>query len=460
MKSIDMTQGKVTPLLIKFAIPLMLGDLFQQLYIAVDSAIVGRYAGDISLAAVGANTFLIRLIIGLFVGISAGASVVIAHCVGAKEDKKLKDAVHTMAGLTLVGGIALSIFGILVANTLLHCVSTPADIMDEASAYLKIYMAGAMFELIYNVGSGILRSFGDSKRPFIYLVIASVVNIVLDFVFVAVLKMGAKGAAIATVISFFVCAVAVIYSMVTTTEAFRIDVKKIRIDKYIVPEVLKMGLPAGIQSMIVALSNVIIQAHINAMGKEMVAGFGVFNKVDGILMLPGPAIAMATMTFVGQNYGAGKGKRILEGIKAMCILETIVWAVGFAICMVFGDKIFYIFSSDELVVYYAKLTMYFDIPFYLALDIGYAMSCVIRAMGHSREASILFITGMCFIRQGWILLAIKIGLGIYGVLASYPISWIITVLTFFGYTLYLSKKGEFRDSECVDSGEEMIEELA
>ena len=201
MKSMDMTEGRVLPLIVKFAVPLMLGDLFQQLYIATDSAIVGQFAGGEALAAVGSTTFLIRLIIGLFVGISAGASVVIAQSAGAKDYNKLKASVHTMAGLTLLGGMILTVFGIAVTVPLLHLVSTPADIMEQAAIYLKIYFAGSLFNLIYNVGSGILRSFGDSKRPFLYLVVSSVVNVVLDIVFIAGFSMGTAGAALATIIA-------------------------------------------------------------------------------------------------------------------------------------------------------------------------------------------------------------------------------------------------------------------
>ena len=236
MKNLSMTEGKVTPLLIRFAIPLMLGDLFQQLYIAADTAIVGKFAGDTALAAVSSSTFLIRMLIGLFVGISAGASVVISH----------------------------------------------------------------------NVGAGVLRSVGDSRRPFLFLVISSLSNILLDCLFIICFQMGVFGAALATVLSQAVNAICVLYVMIRTTQPYRLIVKEIRIQRAYVGEILQMGLPAGIQSVIVSLSNVIVQYYINTVGSDAVAGFGIFNKVDGVIMLPGSALAMAAMTFIGQNFGAKK----------------------------------------------------------------------------------------------------------------------------------------------------------
>lgn len=267
MKSIDLTKGKVLWGMVYFAIPIMLGDLFQQLYIATDSIIVGQFAGETALAAVSATTFLIRLVIGLFVGISAGASVVIAQSVGARNEKKQEAAIHTMAGLTLLGGGLLTIFGVCIAKPLLLAVGTPADIMPDALLYLRIYFSGALFELIYNVGSGILRAFGDSKRPFWYLLASSVTNIVLDLLLIAGFHMGAAGAGLATVLAQGVSAVGIVAAMLKKEQPYRITANKIRIEKALVPEILQMGLPAGLQSMIVALSNVLVQAKYQCIGK-------------------------------------------------------------------------------------------------------------------------------------------------------------------------------------------------
>lgn len=446
MKGMDMTEGKVLPLMIRFAIPLMLGDLFQQLYIAADSAILGQFAGAGALAAVGATTFLIKLIIGLFVGISAGASVIIAQSAGGKDYKKLGEAIHTMAGLTIYGGMLLTVIGIVITKPLLHMISTPADIMEQSAVYLRIYFAGALADLVYNVGSGILRSFGDSKRPFIYLVISSLVNIILDLLLIAGFGMGVEGAALATVIAQVVSAVLVIYSMIKTDQPYRLIYSKIKVKKKLVPAILQMGLPAGLQSMIVALSNVIVQANINSVGIAAVAGFGVFNKVDGLIMLPINAIAIAAMTFTGQNYGAGKKKRIVSGIKVIFLMELLAWLIGAVICLLFGKSLFYLFTSDTDVIYYAKLTMLFDIPCYWAMASGYTMTCVIRGMGRSKAASFIFVANMCGMRQLWILFANWRNMGIEGILLSYPVSWLLTLASTLLYALYLKKMGEFNEN--------------
>lgn len=444
MKSMDLTKGNVLQKIVQFAIPIMLGDLFQQLYIAADSVIVGRFAGETALAAVSATTFLIRLVIGLFVGISAGASVVIAQSVGAGNENKQEASIHTMAGLTLLGGGLLTIFGVCIAKPLLLAVGTPADIMPEALIYLRIYFSGALFELIYNVGSGILRAFGDSKRPFWYLLASSVTNIVLDLLLIAVFHMGAAGAGLATVLAQGVSAVCIVLAMLKKGQPYRITVNKIRIEKALVPEILQMGLPAGLQSMIVALSNVLVQANINALGSAVVAGFGVFNKVDGVIMLPVSAIATSAMTFTGQNYGAGKKKRIVQGIWAMIFLEVVSWLIGCVICLAAGEQIFSLFTDNKEIIYYAKLTMQYDIPFYWAMGIAYALTCIIRGMGRSRAASIIFVFTMCVLRQVWILLANALGLGIAGILSSYPVSWLFAVAGSALYALYLKRIGEFR----------------
>ena len=451
MKGMDMTEGKILPMMVKFAIPLMLGDLFQQLYVTTDSVIIGQFAGIEALAAVGATFFLIRLIIGLFIGISAGASVVISQCTGAKDYVKLSRSIHTMAGLTIYGGIVLTAIGVLFAKPLLKLVATPADIMDQAVIYLRIYFTGAFAELVYNVGGGVLRAFGDSKRPFIFLVISSIVNIFLDLLFVGVFHMGTAGAALATALSQVVSAVLVVYTMIYTNEHYKLHLVKIHIDKRLVPEILQMGLPAGLQSMIVALSNVIVQANINSAGTAVVAGFGVFNKIDGLIMLPISALAVTAMTFTGQNYGAGKKKRIISGIKWLWVLEGVTWLIGAGICVLFGDRLFYLFTDDAKVIYYARMNMNYCIPCYWAMSIGYAMSCVIRGMGRSKEASILFVMNMCVMRQIWILFAKWKQMGVEGIILSYPVSWVLTVGTMLLYALYLRQKGEFNEN--ADQGE-------
>lgn len=443
----DMTKGNVTKLLLKFALPIMLGDLFQQLYIAVDTAIVGRYAGSTALVAVGSTIFLIRLVIGLFVGISAGASVVLAHSVGAADHDKSSRTVHTMAGLTLIGGLTLSMLGILCAKGLLCLVATPEDVLKEATIYLQIYLGGAIFDLIYNVGSGVLNAYGNSKKAFLYLMSSSVTNIMLDYLFIRVIPLGVIGAASATVLSQALAATLIIVDMRRTKQSYRLYVDKIRLESKLVSEILKMGLPAGFQSMIVALSNVIVQLNVNHYGSAVVGGFSIFNKVDGVLMLPCISLATAAMSYTGQNYGAGKGKRILKGVQVTFLMEMVGWLIGTIACIFWGREIIGIFTEDEEIIAFGLLTMKYMIPCYWTMGVSYAFTCMIRGMGRSRSASLISIMNMCVARQIWILIANACHMGFKGILLSYPISWILTLAGAVLYGLYLNRIGDFDEDK-------------
>lgn len=443
----DMTKGNVTKLLMKFALPIMLGDLFQQLYIAADTAIVGQYAGSLALVAVGSTIFLIRLVIGLFVGISAGASVVLSHSVGAKDDSKAGRTVHTMAGLTIIGGIVLSVLGIFGAKGLLRLVATPEDVLQEATIYLQIYLGGALFDLIYNVGSGILNAYGNSRKAFFFLMSSSVVNILLDILLVKCIPLGVVGAAMATVISQALAAVLIIIEMSRTSQSYHLYISKVRLESELVSEILRMGLPAGFQSMIVALSNVIVQLNINHYGSAVVGGFSIFNKIDGVLMLPCISLATAAMSYTGQNYGASKGNRIIKGIQATFIMEMAGFLIGTLACIFWGREILTIFTSDEKIIAYGLITMQYLIPFYWTMTVSYALLCIIRGMGRSKEASIISIMNMCVARQIWIVIANACGMGYKGILLSYPVSWILTLAGAVLYGLYLKKTGEFNEDK-------------
>lgn len=272
--------------------------------------------------------------------------------------------------------------------------------------------------------------------------ISSVCNIVLDYFFIAILEMGVAGAAAATVLSQVINAVCVLYVMIRTTQPYKLVIREIRIYKEYIGEIFRMGLPAGLQSVIVSLSNVIVQYHINTMGTNVVAGFGVFNKVDGVIMLPGGAFAMATMTFVGQNYGAKKYDRIKVGLKSMCFLMLAGWFVGCLICVFFSTPICKIFTDEAEIIFYAKKTMRYMIPAYFAMNIGYGFTCAIRALNRSRAASITFVSCMCLMRQAWIIVMNHFDAGLEGVLLSYPFSWLLTLAVTGSYILYLGNRSK------------------
>lgn len=449
MKKLDMTEGNIMSLLLRFAIPLMLGDLFQQLYIAVDSAMIGNFAGAIPLAAVGSTTFLIRLVIGLFIGMSVGASVVVAQAVGAKNYEKVSGVIHTIISLAFVGGIFLSIFAVFITPYLLDLVSTPAEVMPAAVIYLSIYFAGALFNLIFNVCSSIMQAFGDSKRPFIYLVISSIINIILDYTFIKWFGMGIAGAALATIISQLISMILILINMSATKEEYHISLRKLHIQACYIKEILQMGVPTGLQSAIVGLSNVIMQESINEARKAAMAGFGVFNKVDGIIMLPLASVALACTTFSGQNYGAGNRRRVRRGISSIIVLEMIGWILGSLVCVLGGKAIFGLFTNDAEIIKYAVMTMNYMIPLYWCMEIGYALTCIFRGMGKSHQASILFIFNMCIVRVGflWVMNHLSTVDLCANVLKAYQFSWIMTFIGSVLYALYLNYKGEFSNIE-------------
>ena len=281
-----MTEGVIWKQLLLFSFPLLIGNLFQQLYNTVDSIVVGNFIGSQALAAVGSSNSLINLIIGMFMGIATGAGVIISQYYGAADEKKLSWAVHTCIALSLIGGVLLSILGVVLSPFILKWMGTPEDVIDNSVIYFRIFFSGSLFNLLYNMAAGILRAVGDSKRPLYYLCVSSVINIVLDLVFVVTFSMGIAGVGYATIIAQAVSAALAIWALMGTKDIYRVELKKIAIDRRMMKRILAIGIPSGLQQSIISLSNVIVQANINAYGSAAMAGYGAYNKIDGFVMLP------------------------------------------------------------------------------------------------------------------------------------------------------------------------------
>lgn len=313
-KQVIMTEGVIWKQLLAFSMPLLVGNLFQQLYNTVDSIVVGNFIGSEALAAVGSSNSLINLIIGMFMGIATGAGVIISQYYGAKDDQKLHWAVHTCMALSLIGGTLLIVLGVLLSPLILKWMGTPEEVMPNSVAYLRIFFCGSLFNLVYNMGAGVLRAVGDSRRPLYYLCVSSVVNIILDMVFVVVFHMGTAGVGYATVIAQAVSSVLTVRTLMKTEDSYRLVPSEIRIDRRMMKRILKLGIPSGIQQSIISLSNVIVQANINGFGAAAMAGYGAYSKVDGFAMLPLQSFCMASTTFTGQNIGAKKAKRVKDGM--------------------------------------------------------------------------------------------------------------------------------------------------
>lgn len=426
--SILMTEGVIWKQLVLFSIPLLIGNLFQQLYNTVDSIVVGQFIGREALAAVGSSTPIITLIIGMFMGIAVGAGVIISQYYGAGSEEKMGWAVHTSIALSIIGGLLLSIAGIACSPLILGWMRMPEEVFGPSVLYFRIYFLGSLFNLLYNMGAGILQAVGDSRRPLYYLCISSVVNIVLDILFVAGFHMGVDGVAWATIISQLVSAILVMSALMRTKDMYRLEIRKIRIDKRMMKRILKIGIPSGIQQSIISLSNVVVQANVNVFGAAVMAGFGAYNKVDGFVVLPMQSFCMAATTFTGQNIGARKPERIREGIKQGIIICAAVSALLSVLLFFESERILSIFSSDPGVIQYGMVTMRILVGFYVVLAVHQILMGVMRGAGKSMETMLISVGNMCVLRMIYIKLVIPVLPSYEAVLWCYPLTWITTIL--------------------------------
>lgn len=423
-----MTEGVIWKQLILFSIPMLIGNLFQQLYNTVDSVVVGRFIGSEALAAVGTSTPLINLIIGLFMGIAVGAGVIISQYYGAGNKEKINWAVHTSIALSIIGGIFLTAAGVIGSPFILKWMKTPVEVMSDSLLYFRIFFLGSLFNLLYNMAAGILTSVGDSKRPLFYLCISSIVNIALDLIFVGLFHMGVDGVAYATIISQLVSAILAILALMKTDDIYRLELKKIKIDFRMMKRVLKLGIPSGIQQAIISLSNVIVQANVNMFGQMAMAGFGAYNKIDGFVVLPMQSFCMAATTFTGQNIGAGKEDRVRQGIQ-QAIIICMAYTVAVSLLLFFKTEgVLEIFSKDSEVIYFGKLTMIIMAPFYVLLSVHQILMGVLRGMGKSMQTMLISVGNMCVLRMIYIYIMTKIFSSFEVVMWGYPITWTTTVL--------------------------------
>lgn len=420
-----MTEGNILKKIFFFSVPLILGNLFQQLYNTVDSIIVGNYVGKGALAAVGSSTSTINLLIAFSQGAAVGAGVVIAQYLGAKEKQKVEEAVHTAMGIAIALGMILTILGIALSGTILRLMDTPVDVIEQSNLYLKIYFAGVVFNVIYNMGAGILNAAGNSKRSLIYLCYASVINIVLDLLLIRVFKMGVEGAAIATDISQIASSVFVVAYLMRTREDYKIQLKKLKIHKNMAYGIIKVGLPTGIQNMVISFSNVLVQSSVNGYGSSAVAGFGAYTKVDGFNILPVMSFSMAVTTFTGQNIGAGKIDRVKRGMWITMAMGVVYTITTGCLLLIFSEPIMRLFTRDKEVIEYGRQAMYYFCPFYFMLSIMHALAGTIRGTGKSIPPMIILLTSLCVFRVIWIIFVLPHFSAIDGIFVLYPVSWAV-----------------------------------
>ena len=436
----DMTTGAIHPLILKFALPLIAGNLFQQLYNTVDCVIVGNYVGKEALAAIGSTSSLINAIIGFFMGLAAGGSVVISQYFGAHDRESVRRTLHTMIlGSVIAGGFSI-FFGQIASPVVLHLMGTPDDVFAMANIYLQIYFLGALFQMVYNVGAGILRALGDATRPLYFLIVSSVVNVALDFVFVVGLRQGIAGAAYATVISQAVSMLLVLWVMVRTDEIYKIRLRELKIHADSLRRVLKQGLPGGIQMAITAFSNVFVQGYINRFGSACMAGWACFNKIDQVSLLPIQSVALSATTFVGQNYGAQNLPRVKEGV-ATSLQLAFVWNALIVLAFeLLPGQLIGMFNRDEHVLYYGTFFLRVGAPFYLFRVLNQVFGGVLRGLGNALAPTLVMLSSFVAFRQVYLAIATRISASFVPVSLAYPAGWLLCgVLMVIVYALYTKK---------------------
>ena len=424
-----MTEGVIWKQLLLFALPLLLGNLFQQFYNTVDSIVVGNYIGANALASVGASTPIVNLMVGMFTGLGTGAGVVIAQFFGAKDHKGVHDGVHTTIALCLVSGLVMAVVGVALSPTILRLLDTPAEIMEGSVTYLQIYFMGVMALMIYNMGSGILRAVGDSRTPLYFLMVSSVVNILLDLLFVIKIQMGVAGVAWATLIAQAISACLVLIRLMTSTESYKLILKDIRFHKKVLLETIRIGLPGGIQNAVISFSNLIVQYNINSFGAAAVAGCSAYTKIDGFAILPVMSFSMAITTFTGQNIGAKNYDRVRKGAKTCLVIALAVTLTLSGGLYLFGEKLLRVFSSDQQVLSYAVQMMHFLVPGYVRLATAHTYCGVVRGAGISMVPMLALVGNRCVLRVIWISLAMPVFHTIIVVFLGYSLTWLTSALT-------------------------------
>lgn len=438
-------EGVIWKQLLIYFFPILLGTFFQQLYNTVDAVVVGNYLGKEALAAVGGATgTIINLLVGFFVGLSSGATVVISQYFGSGDEEGVSRAVHTSIALSLAGGIFLTFVGIFGARWALEMMGTTADVIGGATDYMRIYFAGVIMNLLYNMSSGILRAIGDSRRPMIYLIICCLVNIVLDILFVGFMHMGVAGAAIATISSQAVSAILTMRALMRTEECYKFVIKKLRVDFPLLGRILRIGFPAGIQSMMYSISNLLIQANINALGTDTMAAWTAFGKVDSIIWMVMGAFSVAVTTFVGQNWGAGKVDRVKTSIRTGMVVELLSTLIMSGVILLTGQHLIRLFTQDEGVIAISLMIMHCNVPLYVSFVPIDLLSGGMRGMGNSLAPMLIICFGVCIFRVVWLFTAVPLNNNIITIVLSYPISWILTSIVMIIYYLHWSKKAGLR----------------
>ena len=425
---IDMTSGPLIPKILAFSIPLMLSGILQLLFNAADIIVVGQFTSAQAMAAVGSTSSLNNLIVNIFVGLSIGSNVLMARFYGAHNQEGTHTLVHTSIMLSLIAGLFLVVLGVALADPLLTLMGTPDDVIDQSVLYMRIVFLGMPALLTYDFGAGILRAIGDTKRPLLYLLISGIINVCLNLFFVIVFGMGVAGVAIATVVSQYVSAFLVIRSMMKTSSSYRLRIKELRMEKEMLLQILRIGLPAGIQSALFNISNVLIQSSINSFGSIAMAGNTAASNIEGFVYTSMNAVYQASINFTSQNVGAHNTKRITPVLLSCLMIVSIVGISLSTIVEVFDSELLGIYSSDPTVISYGISRLHVVCMTYFLCGLMDTACGSIRGLGYSMAPTIVSLTGACGLRILWICTAFQIDRTLFTLYLSYPVSWLVTFI--------------------------------
>jgi len=427
---VNMTEGSIWRHMIRFAIPVFLGNLFQQFYNTFDSIVVGRFAGRDALAAVASSGNLIFMMISFFVGLSMGAGVVISRWFGGGDEERLEAAIHTNVAFGCVCGVLLTAVGMLLTPQILVWMKTPENVLPLSILYFRIFFAGSLGSVLYNTFTGIMRAVGDSRTPLMYLIIASLTNIVLDLLFVGALSMGVAGAAVATIISQFFSAVLCAIRLMRMEGACRLVPRRVRFDMRQLRLIVNQGIPAGLQNSIIAIANVVVQSNINTFGDAVMAGHGAYSKVEGFAFLPINSFSMALTTFIGQNLGAGKHERARKGAR-FGIVSAMLLAEGIGLLIfLLAPRAIALFNDDPEVIAVGVKAAHTEAFFFCFLAMAHSISAVLRGIGKAKIPMYTMMGCWCLLRVAYITVALRYYRDTLVIFSAYPLTWICSCMIF------------------------------
>ena len=428
-----MTQGPIWKRITYFALPIFLGNLFQQMYNTADSLIVGNFLGKNALAAVSSTGSLIFMLIGFLSGIAIGAGVVISRYFGGNKLEEMSQAVHTTVAFGLVAGVVMTAVGVGLSPQILRWMDTPENVMYNSQLYLSIYFMGSLGSVMYNACVGIMQAVGDSRHPLYYLIVSSVVNVVLDLFFIAVLGMGVDGAAWATIIAQYVSAIMCLWRLLRVKDNYRVELRKIRFHWDMLKRVVRFGLPSGVQNSIIAIANVVVQSNINHFGDAAMAGVGAYSKIEGFGFLPITSFTMAMTTFVGQNLGAGQIERTKRGARFGTITSVILAELIGVAVFIFAPQLIAAFDTSPDVIAYGVDKARTSVLFYCLLAFSHAMASILRGAGKAVVPMFVMMICWCIIRVSFLAIAVPLTGSIQMVYWVYPLTWFLSSVTFLWY---------------------------